>query len=290
MTVLHVIALAGGFDHGLGATSELIQGVREMERLQKARDELKRLLARRARLEAQRDGTEPRSSEQLVALAGEDIAGNLMAVELSNLRIERTAQERQEEQVTTSIQAARDELGALQHRLAQIDVQRDVRNERLEGLNKLMAQGLTTRHGIITIRSELSDLEARRYDYHLAVVQGQTRLALAERARNWLASDSAANIAKAIAATDVEIGEARQTLASAGAVAAIIADSDARMMRSRTSMVPSYEIVRRGANGPAAQTAMETSSLKPGDVLKITIAPLATETRSRQNTSWRTDR
>ena len=72
MTVLQAVALAGGLDQGLGRLSELIESMREAERLRKASDQLTRLLARRARLEAERKGLDSIGQPlQVVALAGD---------------------------------------------------------------------------------------------------------------------------------------------------------------------------------------------------------------------------
>jgi polysaccharide biosynthesis/export protein ExoF len=270
MTVLHAVALAGGLDHRMGTTSELIEGAREMERLRKASDDLKRLVARRARLEAERNGVAlAKPSEQLVSLAGERGAETLLATEIANMHIEKTKRERQETEIGASVQAARKELEALKRKLSQLNVQQDIRTERLNNLQSLMSKGLTTRNGVIIVRSELSDIEAKREDYRLAVVQGEARLMQAELLMRHMSDDLAANLAQAIAATDVEIAEARQTLASTEMVATIMDESNTRIMNTRASMAPAYEIVHQGRNGPTVEAAQETSPLKPGDVLKI---------------------
>jgi protein involved in polysaccharide export with SLBB domain len=50
MIVLHAVALAGGIDRGDGNLSSVVEGVREIGRLRTAADQVRRLLARRARL------------------------------------------------------------------------------------------------------------------------------------------------------------------------------------------------------------------------------------------------
>jgi polysaccharide biosynthesis/export protein ExoF len=269
MTVLHAVALAGGIERGTGNVSELIQGVQEMERMRKSNDDLKRLIARRTRLEAQRDGVELRPSAQLVELAGEQVTGLLLANEISTMRAENAKTEREEISIDRSILTARKELEVLKRKCAQLDIQRDLRTERLQNLENLVARGLTTRHGIITIRSELADLEARRQEYQLAVVQGETRLSQAEMARKWFNDDNETSIAKAITATDIEIAEARQTLKSAEMFAYILTQSETNAAQTRSAVVPEFEIVRKGEHKPVADTASEISTLRPGDVLKI---------------------
>ena len=56
MIVLHAMALAGGLDRGEPNLSGMIEGARQMERLRSVTVEIQQLLARRARLLAERDG------------------------------------------------------------------------------------------------------------------------------------------------------------------------------------------------------------------------------------------
>src|SRR6202012_6157803 len=56
MIVLQAIALDGVYDRGENGLPVWIEGVRQMEQYRKASDQIQRLQARRARLEAQRDG------------------------------------------------------------------------------------------------------------------------------------------------------------------------------------------------------------------------------------------
>src|SRR3954468_270890 len=79
MIVLHAIALAGGLDRGEGVPG-MVEGAREMERLRTMTLQTKQLLARRARLEAERDGASTLPVPvQLAKLAGEKTAQTLLA-------------------------------------------------------------------------------------------------------------------------------------------------------------------------------------------------------------------
>lgn len=272
MMVLHAIALAGGLDKGISDTSQLIEGVREIERLRKTSDELKRQLAHRARLEAERNGKDTmQPSAQLISVAGEEGALVFLAAEMPGLQIEQAKRRHQLNELESAVKAARNELDALKRKIMQLDVQRDIRRERLGNLKNLMTDGLTTQTGVINIRSELSDIEARRQDSHLAVVQAEARLAQAEQALDRLPLDNAANLARAIAATETAIAEAQQSLTSSEIVGSIIETRGASSAWSRSPMTPAYEIVHRGPDGSSTTQAQETSSLLPGDILKISI-------------------
>jgi hypothetical protein len=123
------------------------------------------------------------------------------------------------------------------------------------------------------IRSELSDIEARRQDCQLAIVQVQGRLAQAEQARDRVQLENAANLAKTIAATDSAIADAQQSLTANEIVGSIWSESNARIAWTTSSVRPRYEIVHRRPGNSPVTVAEETSSLRPGDILKISIQP-----------------
>ena len=116
------------------------------------------------------------------------------------------------------------------------------------------------------LRSELSDIEARRQDYMVAFVQAKARLAEAEGAGTRLASEHAASLATAIGSADRELAVAREAMISAGSLASALYRPS-----SRAQDAESYEIVRQSKDGATTQVAMETSPLMPGDVLKINL-------------------
>jgi polysaccharide biosynthesis/export protein ExoF len=264
------VALAGGLDRGLTDPSQLIESVRERERSRKAANDLKRLLAHRARLEAERrEATTLETPQQLVAIAGKDGAQLFLGAESAGLVIEQAKRRQQATELAGAVTAAQTELEALKRKISQLDVQSDIRKERLGNLRNLLTGGLTTQNGVINIRSELSDIEARRQDSQLAIIQAEARLAQAERARERARLENTANIVKAIAADDAAIVDLQQSLLAGDTVGLILKQSDARIALAKSDAVPRYEIISRRTTGPAVTPAEETSSLQPGDILKI---------------------
>lgn len=273
MMVLHAVALSGGLDQERGSTSQLIEGVREMERLRKAADQMNRLIARRARLEMESTGGTPVISPELVALTSEKGAKAILAGEIANLQVEKSRRQQQHKEAEATTQGVRNEIQALKRQLAQLDVHAQIRNERLADLQGLLARGLTTRNSLIVVRGELADIEARQQQIQLSMVQADGRLVQADQAKARLDSDNQASLTRSIAATDSEMAELQQSLTSAETVSALIEDSNARILQSRSGATLAYEIVRQGQTGPVVLSAQETSSLLPGDVLKILFAP-----------------
>jgi len=263
MIVLHAVALAGGHDRGESGLSNIIEGVRETERLHKTSDQIQRLFARRARLEAQRAGlsTVP-IPVQLAKVDSNSGITAFLSLENTLLRAESAKRQEQENELTAKIVAASREVDAFKRRLGQADVQRDMRAERLDDLQKLKDRGVVSNNTVIALRTELADIEARREEYAVAVIQAESRLTLAEKAKRRFTSDEEETIAKNIAAVDQEIADARGALDSSQTLATIL-------INRRGQIAQTYQILRQTKDGAASLAATEVTPLKPGDVLKV---------------------
>ena len=265
MIVLHAIALAGGLDQGEGSVSGMIEGTREMERLRSMTLQVQQLLARRARLEAERDGVSTLPIPiQLAELARERPAGTLFATESTILSAEQARGLQQRKVIALRVAAARNEVEALKRKLDQIDVRKDVRIERLNEMQKLKNRGLVTTNNLDILRTELSDIEPQRQDALVAILQAEARLTEAEEASARLSSESTANLANAIATVDKDIAAAQEGMISASALAMMLSRPNSRTLQGVV-----YEIVRQSKDGAGTLQATETSPLLPGDVLKI---------------------
>jgi polysaccharide biosynthesis/export protein ExoF len=282
MIVLQAIALAGGLDRGGENLSTMVEGVREAQRLRIATLQLQQLLARRARLVAERDrasslsmtdglATLPTPDEavsaspiQLAKLDLEKTAGAFVATEGTILRAEEAKRQLQDREIALRATAARNEVNALKRKLDQFDVQKDLRAERLDAMQKLNNRGVVTSNTVLTLRTELADIEARRQDSLVAVVQAEARLAQAEGDSAKRSTEDSADLTKEIATDDEEIAGAREAMISARSLATILYRANNPPARS-----PTYEIVRQSQDGAKMLRAAETSPLMPGDVLKV---------------------
>jgi hypothetical protein len=293
MIVLQAIALAGGLDRGGENLSTMVEGVREAQRLRIATLQLQQLLARRGRLVAERDQvaslsmpngfaslptpdeTASAPSVQLAKLELEKTAGAFIATESTILRAEEAKRQLQDREIALKATAARNEVSALKHKLDQFDVQKDLRAERLDAMQKLKDRGVVTTNNVLLLRTELADIEARRQDSLVAVVQAEARLAQAEGDGAKRSTEDSADLAKEIAALDEEIAGAQEATISARALATILYRANSPAAQSQT-----YQIVRQTKDGAQTLRAAETSPLRPGDVLKVTPDNAATSPSS----------
>jgi hypothetical protein len=233
-----------------------------MERVRSSTLQVNQLLARRARLEAERDGVSSLPVPiELSQLAGEKAARTFVAGEDAILRAEQARRRAQKRENALKAVAARSEVEALRHKLDQIDAQKDMRTERLNDMQKLKDRGVVTSNTVLTARTELSEIEAHRQDYLVALTQAETRLAEVEEASERLSLENSAKLATALATIDQQIASAQETMISAKSLAALL--------YRPVSGTQTYEIVRQVSDGVRTLRAAETSPLMPGDVLKI---------------------
>ena len=282
MIVLQALALAGGLDRGGENIPGMVEGAREMERLRVETLQVEHLLAQRARLEAERDGVSALSvpadgvsyllapdegvSTLPIRLAKMDLertAGTFLARESAILRAEQAKRIQQDQEIALRAAAARSEISELKRKLDQFDIEKELRNERLDAMQKLKDRGVVTTNNVLLLRTELADIEARRQDSLVAVLQAKARLAEAEGDGAKLSSENTANLEKEIATVDNEIAAAREAAISATALATVL------YKPNDSTAQATYEIVRQSKDGAKNLQATETSPLMPGDVLKI---------------------
>jgi polysaccharide biosynthesis protein PelG len=268
MSVLQAVALAGGIDRAACNTAELIEGAREQERQGKLSHQLERLLARKARLEAERRGSASmQAPAQLIALAGNAGAQTMLSAEQTLLKLDRTRREQQRAETTAVAGTTRKEIEAMQAKLRQLNAQHQMHGEYLNDLRRV--DGMATRNSLVRVRNDLAEIETRRQDIHVALANAEARLAQTERTIAKLESDHAIELAKSIAATEAELADVRLTLASAGLLAVALGQGNVLSARTEGATHPVYEIIRQGVAGPTALPAQENTQLLPDDVLKV---------------------
>ena len=149
MFVLQAIALAGGLDRGGENLSGMIEGAREVERLRIASLQVQQLLARRARLEAERIGvsalpvpddtvTALRTSDeatpgaqaavQLAKMSRDPTAATFIATESTILRADQAQRRQQDQEIAMKVAATRNEVSALKRKLDQFDLEKSLRS------------------------------------------------------------------------------------------------------------------------------------------------------------------
>ncbi|KAA5603518.1 polysaccharide biosynthesis/export family protein [Blastochloris sulfoviridis] len=270
MTALQAIALAGGLDKLGFMGTDRGDRVQEFEKLRRAADQLKRLLARQAVLEAERDGGVPRAPEQLLSLVGENDARLALAAEMASSQLDRVKHQQRVEEAAAAIKSVQNELDTLARKSVQIEKQKELRLERIDTIMKLKERAMVSSNTLVTLRTELSDIEVRWQDHLLAVLHAKSRLEQAERAKAGLAAERTATLTKSIAEVKQSIGDVQiSVMASADMLPGVLDKAKRLVAMTFGSKPPSHSIVRQTKDGPKMVPATDTSVLMPGDVLKV---------------------
>ncbi|BBF92926.1 hypothetical protein BLTE_16110 [Blastochloris tepida] len=270
MTALQAIALAGGLDRLGFMGADKGDRVQEFEKLRRAADQLKRLLARQAVLESERDGGVPRPPAQLLSLVGENDARLALSAEMAASQLDRVKHQQRVDEATAAIKSAQNEIEALERKSAQIEKQKELRLERIDTIMKLKERAMVSSNTLVTLRTELSDIEVRWQDHLLAVLHAKSRLEQAERAKAGLAAERTAILTKSIAEVKQSIGDVQiSVMASADMLPGVLDKAKRLVAMTFGSKPPSHSIVRQTKDGPKVVSATDTTVLMPGDVLKV---------------------
>ena len=274
LTVYHIVALAGGFEHTSVELDHMLQAIHEVETKQKTGDRLKRLWAKLNVLEAERDRIKAAPSRDLLRLCSESEAFELIASESSVRRLALRNSQAQADSISASLQSARDELQSHQKLQDQIQSGILVRTQRLADLDSLGDKiGRPFRS---QVEAELGDTKARIQETAVALHAGEAKVSQLEKDKLTFENQAKIDLQQQIVDLRAQISEASSTTsASAGALDAMrtaLAIND-----DGTDGATMFQIVR----GPRANrqiinaTGME--AINPGDLVRVLVNPPASK-------------
>ncbi|WP_162560492.1 polysaccharide biosynthesis/export family protein [Methylobacterium durans] len=271
LMVLQAVALAGG-DIQSGMPVQAVEASRELDRRDAARDRLKQLLLRKAALVAERDGTPvAKSADGLRHLVGAEGSSALIAGEqrMAQLRAQNLAGTRATKE--RAITATQDEIELLKQRMANFDAQIKVRGERLKMMEALFARQVVENERVADVRRDYVDMEGRRRDIEISLLQAEQRLDTARKALVQADSERRLTLERDIATVEAEAEAAERAYQSLAATATLMARTSPAV--GREGGVVAFEIVRRTLETTETLRASEFDVLEPGDVLRARLVP-----------------
>jgi len=270
MAVIHAAALAGGTPSGALAPWLPSDALREGARALTSQEELKHLLARQARLEAERNSSEIAMPPELLQLAGAEEAGALLQDERVNMKHRRELLDRQAELLNRSIGEAKTEVKAFQTELAKIQEQRNIRQTALDALDSLSKKGLTTRQRLTDSQFLLASADRDAQTAIANIARSQQNLDRSERDLTVLTLDRKMSIAKELQDVAERIASAKFAIDSSRKIVAHITGLPSGGMLQDRNPQLRYEIIRKGRDGRLhTKPATEMSMLQPGDVVRV---------------------
>lgn len=266
LNVIKAVSLAGGSRHGPDAASP--QGNRDAITLQGTldvlRDQRKRLLVERARLDAllkQQDSIAVPDAIKDDAQAPDLVATQTAMLKTSNdqLKAQVSALDAQKQLLTQGIDALAQKRDTASKQLA-------LAQDRLTKVQTLASNGLAITDRVVTLQSNVADLEGRLLDIDTADLKARQDVSVAENQSAKLVSDQflqasqdRQDIDGQIAETELKIATQQKLIADAAANGALPLDPG---VASYT-----YSVLRDGSEF----TATKTDALRPGDVVTVTL-------------------
>jgi protein involved in polysaccharide export with SLBB domain len=271
MIVLQALADAGGTDPGVADTSKAIESIRETERLRQAEGRYDRLMIKQARLVAQRESSDriavpANIKSRLSEAAPHDGLSALMAEAAVTLSVELKGYQQQLSLAQRQVEIARIEREAQGMRADQLKILLADKENRLHQLEEIAARGSVPNFKLTDVRADVSEVAVRQEDLRVAFAQAERRLVEAEMARTKIEFDHSVGLENELAATQQDIDDCAQAIASMRAVTLVLRNSLPQLANDGTT---SLRITRRGAGGLTVIPATDTTLLQPGDVVQV---------------------
>jgi exopolysaccharide production protein ExoF len=274
MTVLHVMALAGGLDRDRGSNDpwQKIEAVREIQKRGGAIDSMLKLLARQSVLRAERDGTTPKIPPRLLKLVGATEAASLIDEQGDRRRAIAMTRRDRERAALSAVESAKQDL-RMYARTDSLDDLVKIRQERVDNLRSLVDKNLTAKSTLSQVQAELSDAEQRRQDAFNQYSMAKQRLAQIEQEALRARSDVANDLTAEIDLTDRQIADNERELDTTESILSTLPVTRARFAEtaSKDPNQIGYLIVRQTPNGPVKIESSGMTVLQPGDLVDIVI-------------------
>jgi polysaccharide biosynthesis/export protein ExoF len=286
MTVLHVIAMAGGQPNTAGGEPwQQIEVVRENIRRQNTNESLAQLLTRQVVLKAERD--QPNAdhvtvspSLRLIQLVGDAEAKRLVDTEVEKRSAIVTARHYRSQIAQQQLDLLKAEVQAM-NRTHPYDALVKMRAEHADAYKALVANGVVSRPAALVAQTELVDAQMRQQDSTNQLQQAQMRVTQLQQDLAKAVSDMRSDLDNTILTIDQQISEnERATVESTGVLTVMNANvpnlaanaGNVRRVNSTggaTDNPLGYQIVRQTPNGPTVIAANEMTVLRPGDLVRI---------------------
>jgi len=266
MTVLHAVALAGGFDKAPMEPWQIAELTRQAETLQLALDRAIRMTARATALEASRTSDSAVIPAQLAELAGSSDAAQLVAEELAPRRFEMQALAVDEHAIRATVDAASSELSVRKARMPILQKSIDMRSNRVATLTGLNQKGILGNPVLMQAQTELLDVEDRRQETATTIAVAEDKLARAKQELQKTQMQAVVNFQKDLETTQAE---ARKGVQEARSAANIMRAMTQTQMAAAASADIQFQVIRRTRTGVLVIPAVETTQLEPGDLVQL---------------------
>ncbi len=264
-TVLHAVSVAGGL-YRTPLTS-VADSMREKRNLNDTMDRLEDLIARRARLEAERNNADmiamPKELEELDPVR----AGELIASETDLMRRAREVTKREKAGLEAAIQLAKSEIESYHAEIVRTGKRIDEMAAVFDQLKELHERRVVNRQRLFEATAALDAAQRDKQAAFTGHAKARADLEKAQKELALLELSASARVAREIAAADREIARLKAAAAQTRMLASTL---DALSGQGGPDRAVTYRIMRRTKSGELVfEQATETTPIMPGDVIEV---------------------
>lgn len=260
MTVFHAIALAGGIRVTEAETWQRVESRREIDRLQRSLDKVKRLLVRTDVLKT--EGGSPLPKNAVASLVGSRDVALLKDEEDGQRKLTAQSRAATEASLVAAVQNARSDLAARTERLKPLDRLIAVREERERTVSQLVDHSTVARPVLVQTQSELADVQDRKQSALIDADLARSHLAEAERELAKHRLESSVELGRAISVAERDTND---SVSDAEGTLELVKSLSPKARQA----APTYEVARRTATGTVVLTLPGTAPLDPGDLVRL---------------------
>ncbi|MGI9405210.1 MAG: polysaccharide biosynthesis/export family protein, partial [Hyphomicrobiaceae bacterium] len=274
MTILNVIALSGGIYRAPATAVGNADISREVAELKRSTEELKRQLARQARLRAElagksKTGPPPRLAEiaEPREIASLTAAENRLMVQRANALRDRT------KGYAHTIELLNQEIAAMQGQLTKLADQIALTQTEKAKLSELRRQGLLNGTRMLEISRSIALLEGESRQLTAAIRRVQRELVTAEQDKALLTTNQRIEIGRELSAVEDEITASRLTIEKSRTVIQELGGHASRVAGVNLEPKVAFRIIRRTHGKNLEINGNETMRIHSGDVLRVSRLP-----------------
>ncbi|MBZ9773677.1 polysaccharide biosynthesis/export family protein [Mesorhizobium sp. CO1-1-8] len=277
LTVLKAISVAGGIrrnaDYGpqLGKDLVTAKGMFDI-----SDDQRIRLIVRRARIDADMAGKA--SFEVPKEVEGDPRLAAIVADEMTILTADQKALKLKLEALDDLKGVLESEIESLQKKIVNQQQQVDLAQQQLTSIGPLAQKGLIANARLLDSRQSVADLQGKILDYETAILTAKQAISKAKQdaidAQNTLSSSLATDRQQ----TEADLNEAALKVnMQKGLIAQASDPAMAAAITNDQQPTLLYSLVRNLDGKTTEIAAKEETPVLPGDVIKIKLAPLASQ-------------
>lgn len=277
LTVLKAISVAGGIrrstDYGPQLGKDMVTAKGNFDIYD---DQRVRLIVKRARIDADLAGKT--SFEPPKEVEGDPRLPAIVADEMTILTADQKALKLKLEALSDLKGVLQSEIESLQKKIVNQQKQVDLAQQQLTSIGPLAQKGLVANARLLDSQQSVTDLQGKILDYETAILTAKQAISKATQdaidAQNTLSSTLAADRQQ----TEADLNEAALRVNMQKGLM-IQATDPATVAASATNQEPTliYSLLRAADGKTSEIAAKEDTPVLPGDVIKVKLAPLASQ-------------